>query len=297
MQVGVFEEQRETWRTTAARSLNFWLLSGLSLRSSGTISFVHTSQCTRTTILWPTSWHRRGCQPLNKDGWMPWQGTTSPSSTDQESTTPMLMGYPGGHRSLSILMKSPATWHLFWGAQHSPCPCRRPFLKQSPYWRQPIKQCHSLRSSSPRHCLATQLLGLHSFNRQTQGYQLYCGFTSRAGALQQRRGRLCQRRQKNGSTSPRTWLCRMGWPIRLPLGQQETIGCNCSHHQSCRSMCWTAFMEEWAIKVLSALNSSSVSGFSGQAYGPLSRTGSPGARDAPLPRCHTSHFGQRWKAS
>ena len=196
MQVGVFEEPRETWRTTAARSLNFWLLSGPSLRSSGTVSIMHTSPCTGTTILWPTSWPKRGCQPLNKDGWMPWQGTTSPSRTDQESTTPMLMNYPGGHRSLSLPMKYPATWHLFWGAQRSPCPCRRSFWKQSPYWSQTIKQHHSLRSSSPRHCLATQLLGLHSFSRQTQGYRPYCGFTSRAGALQQRRGRHCQRRQR-----------------------------------------------------------------------------------------------------
>ena len=179
-------------------------------------------------------------------------------------------------------MKSPATWNLFWGAQRSPCLCRRPFWNQSPYWSQTIKHCHSLRLSSPRYCLATQLLGLHSFNRQTQGYRLYCRFTSKAGALQQR-GRHCLMRQRNGWTSPRTWPCRMGWLIRPPLGQQETIGCNCSHHQSCRSMCWTVFMEEWATKVLSALNSLSVSGSSGQAYGPLSRTGLPGARDAPLP--------------
>ena len=104
--------------------------------------------------------------------------------------------YPGGHRSLSPWMKSPATWHLFLGAQHSLCPCR-PYWKQSHYWSRTNEQCHTLRSSFPQHFLATLLLGLHSFNRQTQGYLLCCGFTSSAGDLQWRIGRHCQRRQKN----------------------------------------------------------------------------------------------------
>ena len=95
-------QQREAWTSG----------SEVSLRSSG-ISFVHTSQCTHTSILWPTSGHRSYCKLFNKDGLMPWQGTSSQSGTGQESTTLMLMACPGDHRTLSPQMKFPATWHLF----------------------------------------------------------------------------------------------------------------------------------------------------------------------------------------
>ena len=188
------------------------------------------------------------------------------------------------HRTLSHHMKSPVSWHLLLDAEHSSCPCRRQFWKQSHYWGQTNKRCHTPRLSSIQHSYTaagiTQLqqadlviFAVLQFQQQGR-----CPTVEESGIVKE---------SKSGWTSSIMWSCRMDWLIRPPFGQQESIGCNCSHHQSCRSICWTVSMEEWAINVLSALNSISMSSSSGQAYGPLSRTGLPGAGDASLTRCHT----------
>ena len=156
------------------------------------------------------------------------------------------------------------------------------------------KRCHTPRLSSIQHSYTaagiTQLqqadlviFAVLQFQQQGR-----CPTVEESGIVKE---------SKSGWTSSIMWSCRMDWLIRPPFGQQESIGCNCSHHQSCRSICWTVSMEEWAINFLNALNSISMSSSSGQAYGPLCRTGLPGARDASLTRCHTCHLGLKWKAS